>query len=463
MNSQRFIARGFYSSSRTLKRVAWATFMVCGWYAVLRAAGEPPSSDPRPPVRPGANASSADLPSPLLSAGEISASAPDDSAVVTPLCPPHCACQSSATESDSEEPSTLLGDFGEHHVDGTFEHMLGWKEEHEIPVKVGAWHWFHESLTTSDDGYGIGGLRGTYWWEVIADLEHDLGGGQAVGAHVNYRLRDGDPFRSFFTSNFWSYEAYGYFQDDRWGTFKAGQIWRRFGLDWDGVFFGNVPYFDGFKLNPDYGLSWETTTDIHPHFHVDSFAQFYFHEDGVNGSFGGGDSESAPGFNRRNTANVRLIPTWTLGEETTLALGVSGMVGEIRSRRPTVGDQVHSAWALDATYTRGPWKVFGEALQSYGVIHPVRYVSGGPSNRLTDFLLGTHYTVGPVTYRISYSHGIDDNPHAQQTMLLAGTTINLTEHVDFYLEYVNQQVHGNAGEEHIEFFNSLEFIVYWQY
>lgn len=361
-------------------------------------------------------------------------------------------------------PVTFLGDFGERHIEqGFFDHVLGWKNEWEVPIKVGAWHWFHASLVDGNDGYGTKGLRGTYWWEVIADVNHDLGRGRKVGGYVNYRLRDGDFFRSFFDSLFWSYEAYGYYSSEELGTFKAGQIWKRFGLDWDGVFFGNVPYFDGFKLDPDYGLSWEKTTPIDDRLSVNSFVQFYFHEDGVNGSFGGADAESVPGIHERNTGVVRLVPTWTFCNDSTLALGVSGLAGEIDSQRADINHENTAAWALDATYTKDRWKLFGEALQSYGRINPRRYVSGGPSNRLTDFLVGAHYTVGPITYRACYSMGLDSNPSAEHTMVDTGATVQLTEHVEFYLEYVNEQVHGNAAENHIEFFNSLSFVIHWLY
>lgn len=107
--------------------------------------------------------------------------------------------------------------------------------------------------------------------------------------------------------------------------------------------------------------------------------------------------------------------------------------------------------------------LFGEVLQSFGTINPTRYVSGGPSNRITDMLVGAHYTIGPVTLRTSYSHGWDDNPSARHEMVVAGSTIKMTEHVDAYLEYVNEQVHGNALAERIEFVDSFQFVIHWHY
>lgn len=348
-------------------------------------------------------------------------------------------------------------------VDDTFEAVLGWKNKLPIPIKFGAWHWFAQDLNGPNSGYGVRGLRGTYWYEVIADPSFELSDGRKVGAHLNYRLRDGDHFRSFFDSNFWSYEAYGYISDESLGTLKAGQIWKRFGLDWDGVFFGNVAYFDGFKLDPDYGVSWEKTTVISDSFKLDSFVQYYFHEDGVNGSFGGADAESVAGYTERNTGNIRLVPTWTMEDGSTFTFGLSALAGQLQSRRADVASDNTFAWAMDATYTRGRWKMFGEVLQSYGVINPKRFVSGGPSNKITDFLVGAHYKVGPVTYRCSYSLGLDDNPYGLESLVVGGATIKLTKYVDLYVEYVNQQVSNNSNFGHATFFDSLNFIINWSF
>ena len=162
-------------------------------------------------------------------------------------------------------------------VDQAFESVLGWKNDLPVPIKVGAWHWYAWDLTGNNaGGYGIPGLRGTYWWEIIADPTIDLDDGTKIGIHSNLRLRDGDNFRSFFDSKFWFYELYAHVSTEELGTLKAGQVWKRFGLDWDGVFFGNTAYFDGFKLDPDYGLSWEKTTQLDDNLSVDTFANSSF-------------------------------------------------------------------------------------------------------------------------------------------------------------------------------------------
>ena len=181
-----------------------------------------------------------------------------------------------------------------------------------MPVTGGAYHWFHQSLIGNSGGYGIDGLRGTYFYYLYFDPQVELDSGRSAGGHVELRLRDGDTFRSFIDEKIWTWEAYAYVKDEDWGTFKAGQLYKQFGKFWDGVFFGNAPYFDGAKLDADYGISWESTYEVNKCLKIDRFYQFFFHEDSSNGSFGGGDAESVAGYTEENTGVVRIVPTWDI-------------------------------------------------------------------------------------------------------------------------------------------------------
>ena len=333
-----------------------------------------------------------------------------------------------------------------------------------MPITGGAYHWFHQSLIGNSGGYGIDGLRGTYFYYLYVDPQVSVDRGRTVGGHMELRLRDGDPFRSFIDENIWPWEAYAYVQDDEWGTFKAGLLFKQFGKFWDGVFFGNAPYFDGAKLDADYGLSWESTNEVNKCFKIDRFLQFFFHEDSSNGSFGGGDAESVDGYAEENTGVVRIVPTWTFANGATAALGFSGLAGQISSRRADLVDEEVYAYAVDLTYTRGRWMTFIEGAQTFGVINPVRYVSGGPSDKISNIWTGVHYTRGPVTYRVSYSNSIDENPDAVQNMVLAGTTITLTKNVDLYFEYIHERVDdADLAGQNGEFFNSFEYVVNWHF
>jgi hypothetical protein len=344
-----------------------------------------------------------------------------------------------------------------------FGGSIGNGDNFQMPLTGGAWHWFHQSLIGRPGGYGIPTIRDTYFWYLYADPVYTTAAGNKVGGHMELRLRETDTFRSFVDDQIWTWELYGYIQNDQLGTLKAGQLFNRFGLFWDDVFFGNAAYFDGLKLDADYGLSWEKTTEIHDSIKVDSYLQYFFHEDQVNGSFAGADAESIAGYTERNTGVARFAPTWTRADGSQVALGASAMVGQLDSSI-ALPDDTMWAYGVDLTYTKGPWKAFAESSQLFGVRNPVNYVSGGPSDQLTNFLFGLHYTRGAATYRCNYSNSIYENPGAVQNMLVTGTTISLTKHADLYIEWVSLRV--DAAEipgQNGPFFNGLEWVLNWHF
>lgn len=331
-------------------------------------------------------------------------------------------------------------------------------------LEAGAWHFMNVNRDTGEFTYGFPGLEGTYWWELKGDVGFAPSSEwlKKLDFHTEVRFRDKTRFRPFLDSKVWLYEMYGNFQTD-YGDFKVGKIWNRFGLDWDGSFWGNVPYFDGQKLDPDWGLSWEQTWKPNQPFSVDSFLQFNFREDGVNGSIAGGGAESSDIFDEENTLIARAVPRWRLTDNASLAVGVSGKVGNIDSK---IGpDETLKAWAADATFDWGNLKIYGEILQSFGVLNPVHYVTLGPVDEYTDTLVGVQYRVGPFTLRATFSHG-EYNGEGQaadgdQNLRLFGITIPLTRYVDYYFEYVSWDVQAD-GQPGVEFEDGFQFIFRWK-
>ena len=354
------------------------------------------------------------------------------------------------------EPDTVFGTTW-------FDELKAKKDASGLPITLGAWHWWRfGSDGPGTDGYGIPGLRGTYYWTIDVDPKFKLDGPfvTEVGIHSQIRLREQGTFRPFIEDQIWPWEAYAYAKTTA-GTFKAGQIWKRFGLDWDGVFYGNTAYFDGMKLDPDYGVSWEHTFKQSDSFKVDAIAQFFFHEDGHNGSLVGGDAESTSVIREKNTAVVRVIPTWTFADGSSFALGLSGSIGQLDSQIAAF-DDTYTAWAADATYTKGKFKIFGEVAQSHGTINPLRYVSGGPSDKITDYLIGASYKTGPVTWRVNYSVGKDENPGGTQELFLPGVTIALTPNVDLYAEYVKWTVDPDNGPK-VDYEDGYQLVLNWRF
>jgi hypothetical protein len=359
------------------------------------------------------------------------------------------------------------------------------KESHHIPITLSAWHWWHiDTGGPLASGYGIPRtsnpsyppLPGTYYYSVEANPERacQFGPFTKFGAYTDVRMRDsGTPLRPFYPGDdLWMQYGYVWAYAEP-GTLKAGAVGRRFGLDWDGSWWGNVEYFDGFKLASSWGLSWEVTPEMKDGWKIDRYFQFFFH-DYLDGSLVGANPVSVNGSSERNTFVARVVPTVQLSEDETLALGISGMVGQIENNQtltlaglPFVfaspGDQVPAAWSLDATYTLGKLRLFGEALQSYGVLSPARYVSFGPSDRITDMLAGVNWTHGPITYRFCYSLGLDDNPSGTQHLFVPGVTVALTRNVEFYAEYVRQEVRHNGTSSFTTFENGCQLLVHWRF
>jgi hypothetical protein len=114
------------------------------------------------------------------------------------------------------------------------------------------------------------------------------------GGHAEVRMRDGGHIgagsanqylRGFFSSNIWFQELYAYYRPWNWLDVKAGKIYRKVGIFWDDSFFGNLQYFDGNKLVPDWGLSIEGAGDLaHGKLALEYSAQYFYNSSGTNGS-----------------------------------------------------------------------------------------------------------------------------------------------------------------------------------
>lgn len=349
--------------------------------------------------------------------------------------------------------------------DTVYNDLQAWKEKYRLPISIGANHWFH--IDRDDriygNGYGVPGESGTYYYYLALDPAFKLGDGffQEIGAHTQFRFRDsGDKLRSFYSDEYWFYEAYGYAKTPI-GTFKAGQIVTEFGIPWDGTWWEGVPYFDGYKFDPDYGFSWDNKWKVSEKFSVDSAAQFFVASDGVNGSIAGADAESGLGLSEQNTGVVRLVPTWKFNDDTSLAWGFSGLVGGIKGAAAYRNvDGTRGVWGTDFTLTYKHFSLFGEYIDAYGATNPVRYVSGGASDHVNSLRGGVSYKYGPATFHVNYSYGWDHNPDGHQFIFDPGVSIQLVKNVALYAEYVKWDVVDHSGNT-ARFDDGFELILVW--
>lgn len=328
---------------------------------------------------------------------------------------------------------------------------------------AGAYHWVNIQNQGGDVTYGYpNGGEGTYFYYLNADISCKGCSpcGPTFGAHAQLRMRDDTVFRSFFDEKVWFYEAYASMELPRWGTFKAGKVWKRFGADWDGTFWGNVPYYDGMKLDPDFGVSWEQTWNKGDRWELDTFAQFFFRDDKVNGSISGADAESDPDREEQNTFVVRVVPRYRFTKNMALSLGLSGLFGQVAGTSPGVSDETLTQFAADVEFTWCGLKAFAEYAHSDGIQNSSHYVTGGPSDTYDTLMVGLEYKLGAFTPRVVYSHGEYENPGGSQDLLLLGGTVQLFDWMTLYLEYVDWTVEPDGGAESV-FEDGFQVVFNW--
>jgi hypothetical protein len=144
----------------------------------------------------------------------------------------------------------------------------------------------------------------------------------------------------------------------------------------------------------------------------------------------------------------------------TLALGLSAQTGQIDNR--DTDDDTATAGAVDATWTKGPFKAFAEYIAENGKRNPTNYVTGGPSSHATIGEVGAAYTWRMITFRGSVSHGEYDHPGGEQVFYLGGVTVAVTKNVDFYVEYVRWDTKATHGARSV-YEDGINFVLNWRF
>lgn len=157
------------------------------------------------------------------------------------------------------------------------------------------------------------------------------------GVHIDFRARD-KRLRSFSDGTAWLEEAYVSLDllkaDHAWGplTLKVGKAYAQFGRFFDYQFYGNMGLRDGFKIDPNYGVSLEGILGREKLFGARYYGQYFALDGGTNTSIDGRDtlSNQAPlsGFpnntaRKRNMFVARIEPFLQPSKLVTLRLGGS--------------------------------------------------------------------------------------------------------------------------------------------
>lgn len=189
---------------------------------------------------------------------------------------------------------------------------------------------------------------------------------------VEPRLRQSN-LRAFSPSNIWIQQAFASYDAPVPGLkVSGGLIYNQLGLFWDDSWFGNIPYLNGHKLEPDmnlevaYNQTWGS-------FGLDSWLQLSPAEDGQNGQFATAekasrvllptDLEVQTNFREALATRARIVPNIQLGI-VKIAPGGSfqySVYDRIQAPDPVItGNQF--VWDAELTVTAGPVSVAGEYL-----------------------------------------------------------------------------------------------------
>lgn len=303
-------------------------------------------------------------------------------------------------------------------------------------VHGGLWLWHYEPFLD-----GVENKTEIYYAYLTLDAKYGK-----FGFHVEPRFRS-SKLRPFFTSNTWLQEAYLSWKPDDQGTgiLKAGKVYSQFGRAWDGVFYGNIPYFDGLKLDPDMGLSWEQNLKAGGEVAVDYSLQFFSQDGETNGSLQGRDTLSIG--RQRNSVVGRVAPTFKLGQDTDLTVGASAMHFSADLPSPASDSSV-SRLGGDVSLRTGPFTVFGDFAHQNGN-HVIDFPLPGSASSDIDYLMsGVSYQTGDWTFRYSYSFGDYHDDDVKEELHLPGVQYQINKHMGVWLEYVYWQ-REDAGDHQI--------------
>lgn len=253
------------------------------------------------------------------------------------------------------------------------------------------------------------------------------------GLHVETRFRD-TKLRPFYSSNVWFQEAYA-FAHTGMGDVHIGKFYKKVGIFWDESFWGNILYFNGLVLNPEFGAELVGSKDAGKRTKINYSVQYINNNDHIDGSLEGRDVESDTDAAFHYGFTARFAPTFQLGEKSFLTVGVSGLTGKIDR---IVGQSFQlSQVDGDASFKLGDGAIFGEVLYQKGekndVLHPL-------SRRGYD---NTVYYWGGIRYllfkklllRFSYSQANYLGADSVGREFLPGITYNLRNSLALIAEY----------------------------
>ncbi|HEX2568937.1 MAG TPA: hypothetical protein VH877_05205 [Polyangia bacterium] len=468
---ERHLPRGARTNRRTAPAKAPAVRLAQAQRPVPQNPPPAASPSPSPNTSPGANEP------PSL------AEPPADAPLVQP--PPNEApamAPAAAAESSANAASKIIQ---------LYDDFRALKDRLPFGLGAGVYLFYYQPVSrrTTLAGGSLDGVFEVYAFYLKLDKEF-----RGFGGHAELRVRDGGHvaagsnnayLRGFFTSNVWFQEVYAYYTPGPVFKLKFGKVYRRTGIFWDDSFFGNLLYFDGHKLNPDYGGSAEGVVPLAGDRVTFSYdAQYFLQSDGINGSFefgrtlgpvpDGGDLQAlrtyhpAPEGQRdsagtrvgvfRNTVNGRVGFTFQPHKRFGVSVGGSALTAVIRRASTADGyrDQARMSHAGgDLTLQLGPATVFAEYVRQYG-----------PGVRDADYVwTGARATWKRVSLRFNASYVRYHLPQpVEEYILQPGVTVTIGGGLAALVEYNEwQRRNPQAYAGYTSYDRSLNFVLAYSY
>jgi hypothetical protein len=273
-------------------------------------------------------------------------------------------------------------------------------------------------------------------------LDRDAG---PVGFHVEYRMRT-TPLRSFFPGPTWAEEAYMKVHVP-FGTVKVGEIFKQYGIFTDYSFYGGLPYFDGLKYDPEWGVSYEGDNKINDWLSLQHDVQYFRTDARVNGSEPGRDVVSVPNAQRRNEFVARVVPRFKLADKVYLAVGPSFERGQVTHTAFATNDYWRTGG--EATLDVGGFKLFGEVIRqdfsgpSFAYLPRVTYATVGFNTNVTSWL-SAHFNYGQGVYSPTIEDG-EPVLRGKEQIIQPGLVFTIRKGFQVYTEYTYWPLRPSPG------------------
>jgi len=255
--------------------------------------------------------------------------------------------------------------------------------------------------------------------------------------YLEARGRD-NRLRAFYPGNVWFQEAWAAYrvtEDDAPASlrFRAGKTYQTTGRFWDGSFFGNIHYFDGLKLNPQWLVEvsgeWEAESLT-----VGYQAHYITNSDLISGALAGRDWETFDEIRDQHGVSARGTVTFPAGVTLGATVYDRGVgFDDIPSADEGTERVLHLGG--DVEVRTGDATIYAEWLhRGAGDLSAVRRQSI-PGSEATYLLAGGQYDLGPLQLRYNTSRADYGDLGREAWIHQPGLTWTFTESVSGIVEY----------------------------